>query len=1192
MRKLTKTLAALLLMLAVVVAAGCKKPDDPTDPNNPNNGGGGNGGGNGGGETPTTEGIYLGIIGFNYNLFPKEIGFLDNTTKSSFTSFIDNLTTENLTALYYADYAALKNLNLYSEPPRLTNVALVTFTDGLDNASLDDDERNPENYPTRDAYLNALHSKIKTEKIHGLDVNAYTIGLRGNDVHDVVAFQNNLKKLASDDQNVFEVTSMDEALQHFEEIAESLHWTSVTTSLTLLVPPGYDDGMVLRFTFDQGNSAANSALCIECTYKRGDNVRRLENIQYIGFEQGASSLSSVEKLPNGFYKFVFEQLEKKNGQGYITEDDRNRMKLYRRISTGWEPETEFDNSNQSSIVNEQNSALIMLVLDCTTSLGSQFSSLKVGAKNFVETLVNANSGGGGLTRFTVSVSANPTEGGTVSGGGTFNSGSLRTVTATANDGYSFTNWTENGNEVSTNPNYSFTLNTNRTFVANFTATAPNQYTINVSANPTEGGSVSGGGAFNSGTSRTVTATANEGYSFTNWTENGNVVSTNANYTFTVTANRTLVANFTANAPSQYTIIVSANPAEGGTVSGGGTFNSGTSRTVTATANEGYSFTNWTENGSVVSTNANYTFTVTANRTLVANFIANAPNQYTINVLANPTDGGMVGGGGAYEQGDTCTVRTTANSGYAFINWTENGDEVSTSANYTFIVNGHRTLVANFEEHEPETYTVSVSANPSNGGTVSGGGTFQQGESCTVHADANTGYTFTNWTENGNVVSTNANYTFTVTGNRMLKANFTVQTPDTYTITAGVTPTGSGTTTGAGTYQQGQSCTLTATAASGFVFQKWTKNGSQVSTNATYTFTVTESASYIAHFDQQSYNISLSASPSNGGTVSGGGVHYYGQSCTVHAAANSGYTFTNWTENGSVVSSNANYNFTVTGNRTLVAHFTQQSQAPTGAINGKFSVSAGQRVYFSQGNLQYKASTAQWQFATNQYDYIGDANSNISQNYSGWIDLFGWGTSGWNPGNTYYRPWDSNNSDGSLYGPPGQYNLTGSYAHSDWGVHNAISNGGNAAGQWRTLTQSEWDYVFNSRSTNSGIRYAKAQVAGVNGVILLPDDWSTSYYSLSGTNQSGASFTSNVISSSAWTNSLQSHGAVFLPAAGGRNGTSVSNVGSYGHYWSAQYFTNINSMCVAFFDGGLYADSYLSAGDRYVGLSVRLVCPAE
>ena len=493
---------------------------------------------------------------------------------------------------------------------------------------------------------------------------------------------------------------------------------------------------------------------------------------------------------------------------------------------------------------------------------------------------------------------------------------------------------------------------------------------------------------------------------------------------------------------------------------------------------------------------------------------------------------------------------------------------------------------NFKTSQTPTYTIAVSANPSGSGSVTGGGTYEQGQSCTVTATAATGYNFQKWTENGSQVSTNANYTFTVNANRNLVAVFQTES---YAISASASPSSGGTVSGAGSYNYGQSCTLRATPATGYSFVKWTKNGTQVSTNASYTFAVAASGSYVAHFQANSYTVSVSASPSAGGTVSGGGTYTYGQSCTVHASANNGYTFTNWTVNGSQVSTSFNYTFTVTSNRSLVAHFTAQPQVPTGAINGKFSVSASQRVYFSQGNLQYKASTAQWRFATNQYDYIGNANSNISSSYSGWIDLFGWGTSGWNPGNTYYRPWDSYNSNGSLYGPPGQYNLTGSYAHSDWGVHNAISNGGNAAGQWRTLTQSEWDYVFNSRSTNSGIRYAKAQVAGVNGVILLPDDWSTSYYSLSSTNQSGASFTSNVIGSSAWTNSLQSHGAVFLPAAGIRSGTSVFDVGSYGRYWSASYYDSLNAWNVLFGDGSLYAGNWRY---RYLGFSMRLVCQAQ
>ena len=144
--------------------------------------------------------------------------------------------------------------------------------------------------------------------------------------------------------------------------------------------------------------------------------------------------------------------------------------------------------------------------------------------------------------YTIAVSASPSTGGTVSGGGTFAAGSSRTVTATANSGYTFSNWTENGSVASSSASYSFTLNSNRSLVANFTTNAVN-YTIQVSASPSAGGSVGGGGTFAAGSSRTVTATANTNYSFTNWTENGNAVSSSSSYTFTLNSNRTLIANF-------------------------------------------------------------------------------------------------------------------------------------------------------------------------------------------------------------------------------------------------------------------------------------------------------------------------------------------------------------------------------------------------------------------------------------------------------------------------------------------------------------------------------------------------------------------------------------------------------------------------------------------------------------------------
>ena len=787
-------------------------------------------------------------------------------------------------------------------------------------------------------------------------------------------------------------------------------------------------------------------------------------------------------------------------------------------------------------------------------------------------------------KFTVSVSATPSAGGSVTGGGQYDYGQSCTVSATAASGYTFSKWAENGTQVSTNANYTFTVTENRTLVAHFTELQGNEYNVNVSASPSEGGTVTGGGVFQSGSSCTVTATANTGYTFANWTENGSVVSSSASYTFTVNANRTLVANFTA---QSYTISVSANPSAGGSVSGGGEYHYGDNCTVRATANSGFNFINWTENGSQVSTEAEYSFVVNGDRTLVAHFATQAPNEYTITVTADPTNGGTVSGGGTYQQGQSCTVTASANTGYTFTNWTENGNVVSSNASYTFTVTANRSLVAHFST---QSCAISVSANPTNGGTVSGGGAYNYGQSCTVHATANSGYLFTKWTENGTQVSTDANYTFTVTGDRNLVAHFTVC----YTITVSANPSNGGTVSGGGSYSNGQGCVVRAVANSGYTFTNWTENGNVVSTDPDYGFIVTRDRTLVAHFtvNTQNYTISVSANPSNGGSASGGGTYQQGQSCTVHATANTNYSFTNWTENGTQVSTNANYTFTVTSNRNLVANFAYSPQTPTGAIDGLFSISATQQVYFSQGNLQYQASSNSWRFATNQYDYIGSANSNISSSYSGWIDLFGWGTSGWNCGNTYYRPWDSNNSDGSLYGPPNQNNMTGSYANSDWGVYNAVSNGGNQSNLWRVLTSAEWDYVFNTRVTNSGKRFAKAKVNGVNGMILLPDNWNTNYYSLSGVNNGSAHYTINVIDASTWTSAFEANGAVFLPASGRRVETAIYEINSYGNYWSSTSYNSADSY------GAYFSDDFFDAGNdvlsytKWCGMSVRLVCPAQ
>ena len=298
-------------------------------------------------------------------------------------------------------------------------------------------------------------------------------------------------------------------------------------------------------------------------------------------------------------------------------------------------------------------------------------------------------------------------------------------------------------------------------------------------------------------------------------------------------------------------------------------------------------------------------------------------------------------------------------------------------------------------------------------------------------------------------------------------------------------------------------------------------------------------------------------------------------------------------------------------------FTTTNALNDGLLTGVFSVGANRHVRFSTGNLQWRntgthavagggTGTGTWRFAIHQYDKIGNNNRNVSSSsYSGWIDLFGWGTSGYHNSNdqynTQYQPNSFFNSSVNTtynyfgYGPSINMtdpNLTGTSANYDWGVYNAISNGGCRPGMWRTLSRQEWDTLLNYRTTSSGVRFAYATVNGAQGLIIVPDNWSTSIYALSGTNTASA-YTSNVITSSQWA-ALENAGCVFLPAAGSRGGSSVYDVGYSGIYWTS---THLDSACAYGVSGCVYGmafdggGSYLPSIDgyyRYWGKSVRLV----
>ena len=246
--------------------------------------------------------------------------------------------------------------------------------------------------------------------------------------------------------------------------------------------------------------------------------------------------------------------------------------------------------------------------------------------------------------------------------------------------------------------------------------------------------------------------------------------------------------------------------------------------------------------------------------------------------------------------------------------------------------------------------------------------------------------------------------------------------------------------------------------------------------------------------------------------------------------------------------------------------------------GLFLASADKQVVFSPGNLQYHPANDEWRFAENQTDYIGDANRNISADYYGWIDLFGWGT-GANPTTT-----SENEMDYATF--------------IDWGT-NPI--GLDAPNTWRTLTNDEWMYIFNERP-NAQSLFAFGSVNGVNGIILLPDNWTTPlgvdfvastsqglyWDGVLYRNDNDNNFSHNTYTSEQWSEMEQS-GAVFLPASGNRYGASAGGFGYHGNYWSStgEYGSSAHCMYLSTF-----IFEPMSSDIRDLGQSVRLVKEAS
>jgi len=373
----------------------------------------------------------------------------------------------------------------------------------------------------------------------------------------------------------------------------------------------------------------------------------------------------------------------------------------------------------------------------------------------------------------VSVSADPIAGGTVTGGGAFAQSSVVTVSAVPAAGYTFLNWTEsdNGPAVSNSASYQFTMNGNRTLIANFEPIPIGQFAVVLSANPAAGGTTIGAGSFDAGSSVTVSARVNAGYTFVDWTENGVRVSTSSNIQFTLNANRNFVANFRAIPASQFAVLLTSSPAAGGTTDGEGAYAAGTSVTITSVANTGYTFTNWTDlaSGAVVSASPNYTFALSANRSLVANFLL---NTYTLTVNAVNGTVSKAPDQTRYNHGSNVVLTATPAAGYVFSSWS--GDATGTTNPLTVSMTSNKNITANFTAIPVNSFTLTVNAVNGSVAKVANQPTYTSGSTVVLTATPAAGYTFSSWS--GDATGSVNPLTVTMNANKNITANFTPLAP--------------------------------------------------------------------------------------------------------------------------------------------------------------------------------------------------------------------------------------------------------------------------------------------------------------------------------------------------------------------------------------------------------------------------------
>ena len=906
--------------------------------------------------------------------------------------------------------------------------------------------------------------------------------------------------------------------------------------------------------------------------------------------------------------------------------------------------------------------------------------------------------------YSVSVSSAPKGAAVLTGGGALCAGAATLLSCTPAEGYAFDYWSLDGVQYSTDLAFTYTVeHRSVAFVAHLHTIAP--HTLSLSSNLPDAAVLTGAGSYYPAHTVQIGCTPREDYYFQYWTLNGEVYSHDSCFSYTMgSADAAFVAVF-AHTP-RYTVTAQADDAAAGyVVASEGRYLEGETISLEAHAYSEYLFSHWTLNGSYLTNQSAFTYTVGAAAAAfvaVFDFDPEQPDDPAVEMTtavylkAEPKGAATfnISSGTKYREGDTLIVRATMADDYIFDGWYRGDDLVASTTAFTYIV-GQSDVTFTLRA-TPVVYSqLNLVASPAEAVTfnIRSGNIYREHTVVSLRASVVAGYAFSGWYWGDSLLCETVDLRYTIGAKAVtLTARATIITPDpdeewnplppsdpdmeSVYIIAQSANSATGKAYGSASYVVGKEVTLRAVAAHGYVFSRW----SDGNTDSVRVVIATVDTTYTAYFTPLTYTVSVVSDDAVAGKVSGGGTYAYRSSATLRATPATGYSFVRWSDEstdlvhtvyitsdtlftayfapisyvvtvrtaddelGSVTGGGTytmgdvatltatplNYStflqwddgntdnprtITVSGDAEYIALFLPYSEPEhpegEGQLTGKFQVSPTRYVVFAQGNLQYNAANGEkhkcadgtwgqgtWRLADNQYDCIGLDNAEADEAYDGWIDIFGWGTSGWMSGAKAYQPWcvSEVSTDFQPYNSESDLTLLAEYA--DWGVYNAVYNGGNRTNEWRVLTADEWQYLFRyGRWTMARIKITEKK--SLRGFLMLPVGFScpagvsvkvlgTGNETSSQKTISQGEYSSNLYTLEQFA-LLQEAGVVFLPCAGFRDAGEVDYVNMVGGYWSSTAAGEQNARALYFFSNMVDAN-YLPL--RSFGYSVRLVSEVE